>query len=673
METKTICAGMLLLGLVGLASLRLLAAEPRVIEFASGVTRLDAPIILGPEDSGTILRGAADGSSVVSGARELKGLVFAPDGRGAFAAPCEEGPTDQLFVDGVRYDMARFPNRTEGKNVYGTWSLDESRAYAPEKDALLPGRVAKWARPETGWLHAMHEALWGDMHWKIDGVGEDGKLKLTGGWQNNRSSAPHKVFRYVENIREELDSPGEWFYDAAERKLHVVPLPGTDLAKARIESVELRSLVVARGNEGRPVRGIVVENLCFTGAARTFMENREPLLRSDWTLCREAAVTFENAEDCHVRNCSFRSLGGNAVLVDGHAKNVSVTGATFEDIGASGVIFAGRPDCVRSPLFNYSSAYNASKMDLAVRGPKSESYPRDCRVESCRFLRTGRDEKQTAAVQITMAARISVLRCFIRRTPRAAINIGDGCFGGHLIEGCDVAETVLETGDHGAFNSWGRDRYWQPAIPNFEKEVLKNMELPFLDAVEPTVIRGNRWRCDHGWDVDLDDGSSNYIIEDNDFLAGGLKLREGYRRIVRSNRALSNTLHRHCWPAKCGDVVVSNVFARPFADIGLRCAEGDAIIRDNIFLSGERRGAKPTFEWKGGRVREFDGPFEFSAFGVTPETVGIVVVVPPAGTPFEAGDLIPDVTRETLPVIPLKGGVEVVRTQRRLVLRDFHD
>jgi hypothetical protein len=32
-----------------------------------------------------------------------------------------------------------------------------------------------------------------------------------------------------------------------------------------------------------------------------------------------------------------------------------------------------------------------------------------------------------------------------------------------------------------------------------------------------------------------------------------------------------------------------------------------------------------------------------------------------------------DVTRETLPVIPLKGGVEVVRTQRRLVLRDFHD
>lgn len=30
-----------------------------------------------------------------------------------------------------------------------------------------------------------------------------------------------------------------------------------------------------------------------------------------------------------------------------------------------------------------------------------------------------------------------------------------------------------------------------------------------MDAVETTVIRNSRWRCDHGWDIDLDDGSSN--------------------------------------------------------------------------------------------------------------------------------------------------------------------
>ena len=24
------------------------------------------------------------------------------------------------------------------------------------------------------------------------------------------------------------------------------------------------------------------------------------------------------------------------------------------------------------------------------------------------------------------------------------------------------------------------------------------------------MLRNNRWRCDHGWDIDLDDGSTNY-------------------------------------------------------------------------------------------------------------------------------------------------------------------
>ena len=48
----------------------------RVIELAPGVTRLENPLVLGPEDSGTVIRGAADGSSVLSGAVELKGLAF---------------------------------------------------------------------------------------------------------------------------------------------------------------------------------------------------------------------------------------------------------------------------------------------------------------------------------------------------------------------------------------------------------------------------------------------------------------------------------------------------------------------------------------------------------------------------------------------------------------------
>ena len=56
--------------------------------------------------------------------------------------------------------------------------------------------------------------------------------------------------------------------------------------------------------------------------------------------------------------------------------------------------------------------------------------------------------------------------------------------------------------------------------------------LILLDAQKPTIIRNNRFRCDHGWDIDLDDGSSNYHIYNNLCLNGGIKLREGFHRIV---------------------------------------------------------------------------------------------------------------------------------------------
>ena len=61
--------------------------------------------------------------------------------------------------------------------------------------------------------------------------------------------------------------------------------------------------------------------------------------------------------------------------------------------------------------------------------------------------------------------------------------------------------TVRETGDHGSVNSWGRDRYW--GLTDAPPGALPG--LARLDAVKPTFLRNNRWRCDHGWDVDLDE------------------------------------------------------------------------------------------------------------------------------------------------------------------------
>ncbi len=162
-------------------------------------------------------------------------------------------------------------------------------------------------------------------------------------------------------------------------------------------------------------------------------------------------------------------------------------------------------------------------------------------------------------MEIDLAQGITVRHCSIYDMPRSGINVGDGCWGGHVVEYCDVFDTVKETGDHGSFNSWGRDRYWRPDINEVNAWVQQEPELPKLDMVKPNILRNNRWRCDHGWDIDLDDGSSYYIITNNLCLHGGIKNREGFGRVVENNIMVGDGLNPHVWFAESGDIFRHNI------------------------------------------------------------------------------------------------------------------
>jgi hypothetical protein len=88
--------------------------------------------------------------------------------------------------------------------------------------------------------------------------------------------------------------------------------------------------------------------------------------------------------------------------------------------------------------------------------------------------------------------------------------------------------------------------------------------MPFWDMLAPNVLRNNRWRCDHGWDIDLDDGSSGYLIYNNLLLNGGLKLREGYKRTATNNVIINSSLHPHVWYRGSGDVFRNNIVFKPY-------------------------------------------------------------------------------------------------------------
>ena len=525
---------------------------------------LSQPIVFTPDDSRKkdetlIIKNFKDQKVTISGGIALN-LNWREYKNGIWQANVTQDVIfDELFVNGQLQRMARYPNYESTAHYFG----------GTADDVLAKERVARWKSPEGGYIHALHPCEWGDIHYVIKGKDEKGEVILEGGWQNNRKMGMHQKYRFVENIFEELDTVNEWFYDKKARILYYYPPKGMDIKTAKFETPQIAHLFEFRGSETNPVKNISIEGLTLTETLRTFMENKEPLLRSDWTIYRGGAVLYDGAVNCSLKNCTLNNLGGNAIFFNNYNRSCEVSGCLISEIGASAFCFVGDPHAVRSPSFEYWQFIPLDQIDRTP-GPKTNNYPAQCKVYNNLMFNLGVVEKQSAGVELSMCQSITVSHNTIYDVPRAGINVSEGTWGGHIIEYNDVFNTVKESGDHGSFNSWGRDRYWHPDKRVLDSIVENNYDLALADVVKPIIIQNNRMRCDHGWDIDLDDGSSNYIIRNNLCLNGGIKLREGVNRTVENNIMINNTFHPHVWFKNSNDVFRHNIVSTGYLPIDIK-------------------------------------------------------------------------------------------------------
>ncbi len=534
---------------------------PVVIYLLKGTYYLKKPVIFTSEDSRKeneplSITGFKNQEVIISGGVALN-LKWEKYKNGTWKAIVKPDLIfDELFVNGQLQRMARYPNfDTTARFLGGTAA-----------DAVSKERAARWKTPAGGYVHALHRSEWGDFHYLITGKNDQNELLLEGGWQNNRRMGMHDKHRFVENIYEELDTASEWFYDKKTKTLYYYPPRGLDITTAKFETPQVAHLFEFKGTEKNPVSNVKIEGLKLTQTLRTFMQNKEPLLRSDWTIYRGAAVLYEGAVNCSLKNCTLTNLGGNAVFFNNFNRKNEVSGCLVSKIGASAICFVGDPNAVRSPSFEYHQFVPLEQIDRTP-GPKTNNYPAACKVYDNLMFDLGMVEKQSAGVEISMCKGITVSHNSIYDVPRAGINVSEGTWGGHVIEYNDVFNTVKESGDHGSFNSWGRDRYWHPDKKVLDSIVENHYDHTMLDVVKPIILRNNRMRCDHGWDIDLDDGSSNYIIYNNLCLNGGIKLREGVNRVVENNIMINNTFHPHVWFRNSNDVFRHNVVSSSYMPI----------------------------------------------------------------------------------------------------------
>jgi hypothetical protein len=527
---------------------------PIVVQVAEGTYRLDRTLVFAPEDSGietanVLFLAEPPGKVTLSGSRKIEGS-WKPYKDGILmceltAAMRGGAPFTQLFVNGRRQTLARFPNRDDAKPGRSGYVLPAGKIPdglrdpkpGPDDDMTFSGGAPRgvlfnpaaftprrWARPEEAVIHIYQGWGWGNMQWRLKAVDYDAKalwfgeggFQMGAKWFEDPAKIEEESRFFVENVFEELDAPGEWYLDARAGVLYYMPEAGADMGRALVEAPVLETLVRFAGTQDRPVERIALEGFKFTQTASTFLSDYDVPSLSDWAIHRGGAVFLEGTRSCSVWRCWFDAVGGNAVFINNYNRKTEVAGCKFTETGDSAVCVVGT---------------------LGATNGTRRAFPYECSVSNNLIHDCGVFGKQIAGVYISRAKRIRAAHNTIFNMPRAGICIGDGTWGGHVIEFNLIHDTCRETGDHGPFNAWGREKFWSLTQSHGAYSKARSLEAGDvrIDAMEPVIVRNNFFEERSGWGLDMDDGASNYEITNNISKGISIKLREGAYRTVHNN------------------------------------------------------------------------------------------------------------------------------------------
>ena len=262
---------------------------------------------------------------------------------------------------------------------------------------------------------------------QIGGVDRAKRLvKLTG--QNAQQDIRPGNRFYFQNVREALDAPGEFYYDAVAGELLYLPR-SADFAKREVVTPVLDRLLEIQGDaaadtwpEWIELRGLQFRDSRYSSEVKS-------LYQPD-----DAALRLDHARHVDVVDCKFDALGGYGVGMLNLTAHCRVLHSTFEDLGQGGVIVHGD-------------------------GPVQ---PHDIVVAGCEMRRLGTVYKHVAGVYVTTGSKIRVSHCSITDVPRYGISFKsyNGASFSHdcIAEYNEILRSNLETNDTGAIETLGRDR-----------------------------------------------------------------------------------------------------------------------------------------------------------------------------------------------------------------------
>jgi len=301
------------------------------VVLSGGTYRLTSPLAL----AGPVTYKAAPGAHpVLSGGRQVTGWHQTTGGVWAASVPAGT-ETRQLYVNGVR------ATRAEGAPPTG---FTRTATGYTTSDATL----ASWKNISD--VEFVYNVGWTQMRCGVAAVSGT-TVTMDQPCFDNSTRKPYGVNAdrpdRVENARELLDRPGEFYLDRPGHTLYYLPRPGQDLRTADVELPVLQTLLSGTGS------GVTVQGLAFEYAGWTAPDGPDGFSEVQANMRLTGADAWEKQGSCtrysttDPGTCPYGNwtmTPGNVVF--SHASHLSLVGNTFQHLGAAGLQLGAVSDSV---------------------------------------------------------------------------------------------------------------------------------------------------------------------------------------------------------------------------------------------------------------------------------------------------------------------------------------
>jgi hypothetical protein len=321
-----------------------------VVLVEAGEYPLSAPLTLTPEDSGLRFEAASGARAVFTGGRRIGG--WQRGAHGVWSAKIPEVAAgrwyfEQLWVNARRATRARSPNQSyfymAGKVASATEPLTgqpaelSHRAFRARAQDVQP--LARVGAKRLGDVTVVVYHSWEISRLRLAAFDPASTTLITTGpapWAFMEAYWGANQRYHLENFREALDEPGEWFLDR-NGTLFYIPLPGEDMTQADVVAPLIEQFVLLKG---KPENDSFVEDIAFKGIV---FQYGQYLLAPEGHGDSQAAFTIpavfeaDGARRVTLENCEFSHIGIYGVWFRRGCRDCRLVHSYLHDLGAGGV------------------------------------------------------------------------------------------------------------------------------------------------------------------------------------------------------------------------------------------------------------------------------------------------------------------------------------------------